>query len=70
MKIQPDAVKGIIDRVYDWTLALLRENRDELEHCARQLLEKETLTEADLRPVRERLRRPQQTEAGAGVVAS
>jgi cell division protease FtsH len=37
-----------VDRVFDQTVALLRERRDVLERTARRLLEKETLDETEL----------------------
>jgi cell division protease FtsH len=41
-------VRTIIDRVFDRTVALLRERRDLLDRTAQRLLEKETLDEAEL----------------------
>ncbi|WP_134495975.1 ATP-dependent zinc metalloprotease FtsH [Microvirga pakistanensis] len=43
-----DEVRAIVDRVFERTVALLRERRDVLERTARRLLEKETLDEAEL----------------------
>ena len=43
------AVRSIIDRLFDRTLEILRSNRDILERCARELLEKETLDETELK---------------------
>lgn len=42
-------VRGIVDKAFDRSVTLLTERRDLLERTARQLLEKETLDEADLR---------------------
>jgi cell division protease FtsH len=42
------AVRSIIDRLFDRTLEVLRGNRDILERCARELLQKETLDETEL----------------------
>jgi cell division protease FtsH len=44
-----EAVKAIVDSAYNRTLALLKSRRQVLERGARLLLEKETLTEADLK---------------------
>jgi cell division protease FtsH len=44
-----EAVKAIVDGAYSRTLALLKSRRQVLERGARLLLEKETLTEVDLR---------------------
>ena len=44
-----EAVKGIVERAYARTIALLKRRRDVLEKGARRLLEKETLLEEDLR---------------------
>lgn len=43
-----DEVRTIIDRVFDRTVALLRERSDLLDRTAQRLLEKETLDEAEL----------------------
>ncbi len=43
-----EEVRTTVDRVFDRTVALLRERRDVLERTARRLLEKETLDEAEL----------------------
>ncbi len=43
------AVRDIIHTVFERTLAILAANRPTLEHCAEVLLEKETLSEEDLR---------------------
>jgi cell division protease FtsH len=44
-----EAVKAIVDGAYNRTLALLKSRRQVLERGAKLLLEKETLTESDLR---------------------
>ncbi len=41
-------VRSIVDGALERTVALLRERREVLDRCARQLLEKETLDEAEL----------------------
>ncbi|HEX8375027.1 MAG TPA: ATP-dependent zinc metalloprotease FtsH [Geminicoccaceae bacterium] len=43
------AVRGIIDRMFERTVAILRANREVLERCARDLLRKETLDENELK---------------------
>jgi cell division protease FtsH len=43
-----DEVRGIVDTVFERTVALLRERRDTLDRTAQRLLEKETLDEAEL----------------------
>jgi cell division protease FtsH len=43
-----DEVRSIVDRVFERTVALLRDRRDVLERTAQRLLEKETLDEAEL----------------------
>ena len=53
------AVRAIIDRVFARTLSTLEENRDLLVATARELLERETLAEADLAAVATRVRRPE-----------
>jgi len=42
------AVKEVIDNIFERTLALLEDNRDLLESSAAELLERETLEDADL----------------------
>jgi cell division protease FtsH len=42
------AVRSIVDRLFDRTLEILRSNRDILERCAHELLQKETLDETEL----------------------
>jgi len=44
-----NSVKTIVDNVFLFTLELLEKNRDVMERCAKALLEKETLDEAELR---------------------
>ncbi|HSH43932.1 MAG TPA: AAA family ATPase, partial [Arenicellales bacterium] len=43
-----EAVRRIIRTVFDRAFAILEENRDILDRCARELLEKETLDQAEL----------------------
>ncbi len=43
-----EEVRGIVDTVFERTVALLRERRDTLDRTAQRLLEKETLDEAEL----------------------
>jgi cell division protease FtsH len=43
-----DEVRGIVDTVFERTVALLRERRDTLDRTAQRLLDKETLDEAEL----------------------
>ncbi|MFV0437288.1 MAG: ATP-dependent zinc metalloprotease FtsH [Desulfopila sp.] len=43
------SVKNIVDTIFSFTLALLEENREVLEQCAKALLAKETLNEEELR---------------------
>lgn len=40
-------LKKIVDKQYDYAMQLLSENRDMLEHIAKNLLEKETLDEKE-----------------------
>ena len=47
------AIKNIVDEAFRRTLTLLRTQREILDRGARQLLEHETLTEADLLALRE-----------------
>ncbi len=44
-----ESVKQIVDEIFARVLGILRDNRAILETCAHTLLQKETLTEADLR---------------------
>ncbi|RMD64814.1 MAG: ATP-dependent zinc metalloprotease FtsH, partial [Alphaproteobacteria bacterium] len=50
------AVKRIIDTVFERATAILTRNRDILDTCARALLEKETLEEAELKELTKDLR--------------
>ena len=49
------AVRGIVSTAFERTVALLTERRGVLEAGAKQLLEKETLNEADLKVLRDEL---------------
>ena len=49
------AVRGIVGAAFARTVALLTERREVLETGAKQLLEKETLNESDLKVLREAL---------------
>ena len=49
------AVRGIVGAAFERTVALLTERRAVLETGAKQLLEKETLSEPDLKVLREAL---------------
>ncbi|PPB81488.1 cell division protease FtsH [Albidovulum inexpectatum] len=51
------AVKALIDKVFDRTIAILSANRDLLEESARDLLERETLDDADLQKIAQRVRK-------------
>ncbi len=44
-----DAVRGIVKRNFDAAYEILRDNRDVLDHCARELLARETLSEEELK---------------------
>lgn len=44
-----NAVKGIVDTIFAFTVTLLEKNREVLERCAKALLEKETLDENELK---------------------
>ncbi|HSU76257.1 MAG TPA: cell division protein FtsH, partial [Burkholderiales bacterium] len=46
------AVRDIVDATYQKALAILKRNRAALESWAKQLLEKETLAEAELAELR------------------
>jgi len=50
------SMKAIVDTIFGATCALLEKNRDILENCARILLEKETLEEAELQELTVNLR--------------
>ena len=52
------AVQRIVMEAFECTLAVLRENRDQLEAAARELLAKETLEEEDVARLLSGLRRP------------
>ena len=49
------AVRGIVGVAFERSVALLTERRDVLEAGAKQLLEKETLNESDLKALRDTL---------------
>ncbi|MEL6101174.1 MAG: hypothetical protein AAFR68_07630 [Pseudomonadota bacterium] len=48
-------VRQVIDAVFDRTLGILRENADLLKESSAQLLERETLDEADLGNIAKRV---------------
>ena len=50
------AVKAIIDDIFARTVALLEANRALLEGTSRDLLDRETLNEPDLRAIAEQVR--------------
>ena len=52
------AVRAIVDAAFDRARAVLEHNRAILEESARALLERETLAEADLRPIFEKVEFP------------
>jgi len=56
-----DAVKRIMDELFVRAFAILRENRAVLESCARTLLAKETLSEAEIHALTKDLKRVEQT---------
>ena len=58
------AVRAIVDAAFDRARAVLEHNRPILEESARALLERETLAEADLRPIFEKVELPEEA-AGA-----
>jgi cell division protease FtsH len=62
-----EAVKRTVDEIFARVLAILRDNRAVLETCARALLQKETLTETDLRALTKDLKHaaPAQPERAA-----
>ena len=60
------AVRGIVGAAFERTVTLLTERRAVLETGAKQLLEKETLNEADLKVLREAL----QSSAAAGTAVT
>lgn len=51
------AVKRIVDDAFGRATAILAENRAVLERCARSLLAKETLVEAEIRELTKDLKR-------------
>jgi len=53
------AVRAIVDAAFDCAGAILERNRLILEDSARALLERETLAEADLRPIFEKVELPE-----------
>ena len=53
------AVRAIVDAAFDRARAVLEHNRPILEESARALLERETLAEADLRPIFEKVELPE-----------
>jgi len=53
-----DAVRQLVDQAYARAIATLTAQRDLLEEGAQQLLEKETLSEAELRPLADKARQP------------
>jgi cell division protease FtsH len=61
------AVRGIVDRLFDRTVQILRANREVLERTARERLRKETLDEGELRGLARALRGP--ASAGAAAAA-
>jgi cell division protease FtsH len=52
-----NAVRKIISDVFERAYRMLDENREVLESCAKSLLEKETLSEEDLKNLTQELRR-------------
>jgi cell division protease FtsH len=52
------AVRAFVDAAFDRARAVLEHNRTILEESARSLLERETLTEADLLPIFEKVKLP------------
>jgi cell division protease FtsH len=59
------AVRTIVHEVFTRTFAILQDNREILERCARALLEKETLEESDLRALTKDLTTPLKQKAVA-----
>jgi cell division protease FtsH len=53
------AVRAIVDAAFDRAHAILEHNRPILEESAQTLLERETLAEADLRPIFEKVELPE-----------
>ncbi len=60
-----EAVKKIIERVFDRTSSVLKENRPVLDRTAQALLSNETLDADALRELTADVRRPESAEAGA-----
>ena len=52
------AVKEVIDTIFERTVALLTENRELLEQSSADLLERETLEDADLKRIASKVQRP------------
>ena len=59
------AVRAMVQSSFDMALSILREQRDALEEGAKQLLEKETLGEAELNALYEKIEQKQRTPLGA-----
>jgi cell division protease FtsH len=57
------AVRELVERIFNRTVALLEINRDLLVSTAKDLLERETLDEPDLESVSEKVRRPEADKA-------
>ncbi|KNG94614.1 ATP-dependent zinc metalloprotease FtsH [Pseudaestuariivita atlantica] len=57
------AVKAEVDKVFDRTVSLLKQNRKLLEEAAKDLLERETLDEPDLQAIAEKVKNPQASRA-------
>ncbi|MEQ8652074.1 MAG: ATP-dependent zinc metalloprotease FtsH [Kiloniellales bacterium] len=60
------AVRQIVSTVFDRVLSILQDNREVLERCAKALLEKETLTEVELRSLAQGLKHPTERPHSAG----
>jgi cell division protease FtsH len=60
-----EAVRGIVMGAFERTTAILSGNRDVLERCARELLQRETLDEAAIHELTRPLRRQADASAGA-----
>ena len=52
------AVKDVIDSIFERTLAFLDENRALLESSSAELLERETLEDADLKRIADGVKQP------------
>jgi cell division protease FtsH len=57
------AVRELVERIFERTVALLEINRDLLVSTAKDLLGRETLDEPDLKSVSEKVRRPEADKA-------